>query len=76
MRVKELILVAAITVSVLNAQMSAPMGTVMGKIIDESTGEALIGANVFITGTTTGTITDFDGNYTLANINPGIIKKG
>ena len=43
---------------------------IRGKITDEKTGESLIGATVVITGTTRGTITDIDGNYTL-NLDPG-----
>ena len=38
---------------------------VKGKIVNGSTGEAIVGANVVIEGTTTGTITDIDGNFTL-----------
>ena len=38
--------------------------TVSGRIVD-SKGEALIGVTVLEKGTTNGTITDFDGNYTL-----------
>lgn len=38
--------------------------TVKGHVKD-ATGESVIGANVIIKGTTTGTITDFDGNFTL-----------
>ena len=38
--------------------------TITGKVTDEQ-GEALIGASVLVKGTTTGTVTDFDGNYTL-----------
>ncbi len=38
--------------------------TVSGTIVDSS-GEPLIGANVIAKGTTIGTVTDFDGNYTL-----------
>ena len=38
-------------------------GTLSGTIIDEGTGETLIGANVVIQGTTIGTSTDFDGKY-------------
>ncbi len=37
---------------------------VSGKIVDES-GETIPGVNVSVKGTTTGTITDFDGNFTL-----------
>ncbi len=45
-------------------------GYVRGKIIDAETGESLIGATVAIPGTTKGTITDFDGNYSLT-LDPG-----
>jgi outer membrane receptor protein involved in Fe transport len=52
--------------------LSGQNGTLRGKIIDAETGEALIGATVVVTGTTKGTITDFDGNYTLIELDPGI----
>lgn len=42
---------------------------VRGRIVDE-TGEPLIGVSVHIKGTTTGTITDFDGNFSLS-VPPG-----
>ena len=35
-----------------------------GQILDE-TGEPMIGVSVLVKGTTIGTVTDFDGNYTL-----------
>lgn len=38
---------------------------IRGTIVDNSTGETLVGANILIKGTTTGTITDFDGNFSL-----------
>ena len=38
---------------------------VTGTITDASSGEGLIGANILIQGTATGTTTDFDGNYSL-----------
>jgi len=34
-----------------------------GTLKDESTGEELIGANVIIKGTSTGTVTDWDGSF-------------
>ncbi len=49
-------------------------GTIRGKIVDATTGEGLIGANVFLTGTTTGTITDFDGNFSLSDVAPGSVS--
>jgi TonB-linked SusC/RagA family outer membrane protein len=39
--------------------------TITGTITDASTGEALISANVTVKGTTTGTVTDLDGKYSL-----------
>ena len=39
--------------------------TVTGTVIDQETSDPLIGANILIEGTSTGTITDFDGNYTI-----------
>ena len=38
---------------------------ITGKVIDGGNGEELIGANVVIVGTTTGTVTDFDGSFIL-----------
>lgn len=39
--------------------------TISGKIIDEK-GEPIIGANIIETGTTNGTVTDIDGNFSLS----------
>ncbi len=41
--------------------------TVKGTVIDE-TGQTVIGASVMVKGTSNGTITDFDGNYLLNNV--------
>ena len=40
---------------------------VTGVVVD-ATGEPVIGANVVVKGTTNGTITDFDGNYTIEGV--------
>ena len=39
--------------------------TISGVVLDASTGEILIGVSVFEPGTTNGTVTDVDGNYTI-----------
>ena len=41
--------------------------TVSGTVLDK-TGETVIGASVVVKGTTNGTITDFDGKFTLSNV--------
>lgn len=47
--------------------------TVKGTVVDE-TGEAIIGANVKVVGTTTGSITDLDGNFSLSAPSGGKIE--
>ncbi|MEM6377438.1 MAG: TonB-dependent receptor [Bacteroidota bacterium] len=39
--------------------------TITGNVTDDATGEPLIGANVLVLGTSTGTVTDIDGNFSL-----------
>jgi len=46
-------------------------GKISGKVTDKATGEALIGANIILLGTTQGAATDVDGNYFILNILPG-----
>ncbi|MCQ2146286.1 MAG: TonB-dependent receptor [Bacteroidales bacterium] len=45
---------------------------VEGKVVDEQ-GEGLVGAGVVIQGTSTGTITDFDGNFVLQSVRNGAV---
>lgn len=47
-------------------------GTVKGQVVDVQ-GEPIIGASVLVKGTTNGTITDFDGNFTLGNATRGTL---
>jgi hypothetical protein len=44
---------------------------IRGRVIDKNSGESLPGATVVIQGTTTGTLTDLDGNFVLENISVG-----
>ena len=59
----------------MTAAFAQSTGEIKGKIIDEK-GEGLIGASVMILdadgkNTGRGTVTDFDGNYTLTNLTAG-----
>ncbi len=40
-----------------------------GKVVDKNTKEPLPGVSIVVKGTTTGTVTDADGNYSMANVN-------
>ena len=46
----------------------AQQGTVTGTVTSQDDGMPLPGATVIVVGTTTGTQTDFDGNYILENV--------
>lgn len=47
------------------AATAAAQATVKGKVVDAENNEPLIGATVSVSGTTLGTVTDIDGNFTL-----------
>ncbi len=47
-------------------------GKIAGKVVDASTGEPLLGANILVEGTTLGAATDPDGEYFIINLPPGI----
>jgi hypothetical protein len=55
------------------SQVAAQGGTIEGVITDKSTGETIIGANIIIDGTLTGTSTDLDGKFVL-KVAPGTYK--
>ena len=46
-------------------------GKISGRIIDNESGEPLIGANIILQGTSNGAATDIDGYYHILNIRPG-----
>ena len=45
-------------------------GKLSGTVVD-ATGEPVIGASVIVKGTSNGTVTDLDGNYTVQNVPEG-----
>ena len=54
-----------------NLLFSGTTGKVSGKIVNATTGESLISANVMLAGTGLGTTTDEDGYYSIINVSPG-----
>jgi outer membrane receptor protein involved in Fe transport len=53
------------------ASFAQTTGTVVGKIIDEETGEAVTGANVIIQGTTIGAASDLEGEFKITGVPTG-----
>lgn len=56
------------------AQNDEPKGSLEGKVLDVETKTPLIGVNIYIKNTQTGTTTDLDGNYRITNIPVGLIN--
>ena len=52
---------------ILSLGMFAQNTTVTGNVVD-SQGEALIGVTILVEGTTNGTVTDINGDFTLNNV--------
>lgn len=51
--------------------LSAQTGSIAGKVIEADSGFEVIGGNVVIKGTGTGSSSDLDGNYQINNLEPG-----
>ena len=63
----------AITIFILfsSALFAQNSGKIQGQILDQASGEALLGVNIILEGTYYGAATDFEGNYTIEGITPG-----
>ena len=53
------------------SQLHAQQGKITGTVIDKKTQETLIGVNITIDSTTSGAVTDMDGNYELKDLQKG-----
>ncbi|MBI5727508.1 MAG: TonB-dependent receptor, partial [Ignavibacteriales bacterium] len=70
---KNKLLLLLIVVSSFNT-IAQNLGSISGKVIDQNTGEILIGASVQLVGTGTGATTDIEGRFTVRKVKPGIYK--
>jgi hypothetical protein len=52
----------------------AQQGSIKGRIFDESNNEPIPFANIIVFGTTIGSSSDLDGNYTFTGLKPGFVK--
>ena len=68
---KTLLILLALSTKIAVAQSDLNL---FGKVTDKTTGEELIGASVYVYETNNGTITDFDGNYVISNLQAGVQK--
>ncbi len=59
---------------ILPLSLFAQKASLKGKVVDAVSNEPLPFVNVIVSGTTTGTITDLDGNFLLNGLEPGFIR--
>ena len=55
----------------ISGNLEAQNGTLSGFILDAETGEAMIGATIVLKGTGQGAISEYDGSFSLTDLNPG-----
>lgn len=67
-KLKTLFLIILLSSGIISAQTK---GSISGRVIDASNNEILIGANIIVVGTTTGTSSDLDGYYSIKGLEPG-----
>jgi len=72
--VKKTILLIVIQSFIILPSLLFGQGVIKGVIRDKKTKETIPGANVTILGSIQGSTTDLDGNYTIANVKPGVYK--
>jgi outer membrane receptor protein involved in Fe transport len=71
-KLKKLIFLMLISVVMTVSQLwSGTTGKIAGTVTDKATGEALIGANIVVVGTSLGGATDVNGQYSILSIPPG-----
>lgn len=66
-----LFLVLLITIKMAELQAQSPKGIISGTVADHLTKEPIIGASIAVTGTTFGTQTGRNGEFTINNLEPG-----
>ncbi|MCH8929203.1 MAG: carboxypeptidase-like regulatory domain-containing protein, partial [Candidatus Marinimicrobia bacterium] len=68
---KLIIAYISITLAICNVSFAGTTGKIVGRVLDETTGQPLPGANLILKGTGMGAAADFGGNFIILNIPPG-----
>lgn len=73
MRRKLFVLIFSIF-SVISMVFAGTTGKIAGMVVDNDTGDPLIGVNVMLAGTTMGAASDLEGYFTILNVAPGLYE--
>ncbi len=68
---RKLLLFSILALHIFSIPIFAQVGKITGVVKDASTGEALIGANILLEGTSTGAATNVEGYFVILNVSPG-----
>jgi len=72
-KMKKLVLIFLVLgTAIISAQTDEPTGSLEGKVIDRETKSPLIGVNIYVKNTQTGTTTDIEGNYGINSLPVGM----
>lgn len=71
MRLFKVLIVMNLVVLTLFAQSSSTTGKIRGTVTDANSGEPLVGANIIVQGTTTGSATNTNGQFVIPNLSAG-----
>ena len=71
---KRIITVVSLLLFLPTFLLAGTTGKISGKVTDLQTGEALVGANVIVVGTSFGAATDVSGEYTISNLDAGVYE--
>ena len=72
MKFRNMLISMLIPVMVIQVAFAGTTGKISGRVTDASTGEQLVGVNVFIKGTNLGAAADLEGQYYIINVPVGI----
>ena len=71
---KRIFILTLLVFSLLNVYGQQNSGVIKGRVYDSKTNEGVPFATVQIWGTTTGAMTDYDGNFTFTGVKPGYVE--
>ncbi|MDX1700433.1 MAG: carboxypeptidase-like regulatory domain-containing protein, partial [Melioribacteraceae bacterium] len=72
MKQKQVLLLLSLLLTLSNMSLAQSTGKIMGRVLDQATGEGIPFANVFIEGTSIGAASDIEGNYVILNVPPDV----
>ncbi|HEX5172454.1 MAG TPA: TonB-dependent receptor [Cyclobacteriaceae bacterium] len=65
------VLLSSVLITFFSLSVKAQMGTIKGHVKDAQTGEGIVGANIYLEGSTVGSAADINGDFEIAHVKTG-----